>query len=241
MKPTKEQLLYFDCEWVPIAQDFFSLKMDHSALADVFEHRVEKWEHQRKVDGLGKFGDLDAWWEEKAHFHPEFCKMVCVSYGYYKKKESKFDAAPFEIQSVYGDDEKKILTTVQTVFDKVNTAGMYLCGYMIKRFDMPWLSKRMMINGIKPPPNICVYDKKPWEVDVFDLPEVWGQGNMQESYTPFELSAVAMGMESSKGDLSGDKVKEAYYKGEIGRIKEYCELDVKKTAELAEKLINLLP
>ena len=167
--------------------------------------------------------------------------MVCVSYGYYKKKESKFDAAQFEVQSVYGDDEKKILTTVQQVFDKVNTAGMYLCGYMIKRFDMPWLAKRMMINGIKPPPNLAVYGKKPWEVEVFDLPEVWGQGNMQESYTPFELSSVAMGMESPKNDLSGDKVKEAYYKGEIGRIKDYCEGDVRGTATLAEKLINLLP
>jgi len=235
MNPTKEKLFYFDCEWVPIAQDFFSLKMDHPELAEVFEHRVEKWEHQRKVDGLSKFGDLDAWWDEKAHFHPEFCKMICVSYGYYKK------GGEFEIQSVYGEDENKILTTIQQVFDKVNVAGMLLCGYMIKRFDMPWLAKRMMINGLKPPPNLSVYGKKPWEVEVFDLPEVWGQGNMQESYTPFELASVAMGMESPKNDLSGDKVKEAYYKGEIERIKDYCEGDVRGTATLAEKLIDLLP
>jgi 3'-5' exonuclease len=241
MKPTKEKLLYFDCEWVPIANTYFDLKMDHPNLAEVFEHQVEKWKHNNIRDGKPIYEDLDAWWEEKAHFHPEFCKMICVSYGYYKKKKSKFDAFEFEIQSVYGDDEKKLLTTVQQVFDKVNTAGMYLSGYMIKRFDMPWLAKRMMINGIKPPPNISVYDKKPWEVDVFDLPEVWGQGNMQESYTPFELACTAMGIESSKDDLSGKEVKEAYYKGEMERIKIYCEKDVLKSQELASALIELLP
>lgn len=235
MKPTKEKLFYFDCEWVPISNSFMDLKMDHYDLAEVFEHQVEKWTHNNKRDGKPVFDGLDEWWEEKAHFHPEFCKIICVSYGYFKK------SGEFEIQSVYGDDEKKLLSGMQLVLDKVNIAGMFLSGYMIKRFDMPWLSKRMMINGIKPPSNICVYDKKPWEVDVFDLPEVWGQGNMQESYTPFELTCTALGIKSSKDDLSGKEVKEAYYNGELERIKTYCEKDVQKSMELASKLIELLP
>lgn len=234
MRPTKEKLFYFDCEWVPISDSFMDLKMDFPALADVFEHQVEKWTHNNLRDGKPVFEGLDEWWEEKAHFHPEFCKIVCVSYGYFNKGE-------FVIKSVYGEDEKKLLTPIADVFEKVEGAGYYLCGYMIKRFDMPWLAKRMMINGIKPPKNLSVYGKKPWEIDVFDLPEVWGQGNMQESYTPFELACTAMGIQSSKDDLSGSQVKEAYYKGEIDRIKDYCEKDVLKSQELASTLINLLP
>lgn len=235
MKPTKEQLLYFDCEWTTITEDYFGLKLDHPLLADAFEHQVKKWERQREVEGKSKFGDLDAWWDEKGHFYPEFCKMICVSYGYFAKGE-------FDLKSIYGDDEKELLTSVADVFGKVNDhGGFYLCGYSIKRFDMPWLAKRMMANGIKPPSNLSVYGKKPWDIEVFDLPEVWGQGNMQESYTPFEVACVAMGMESSKDDLSGDKVKEAYYKGEMDRIVKYCEKDVQKTMELATKYIALLP
>ena len=43
MKPKKEQLFYFDSEWVPVVQDYFNLKMDFPLLADAFEHQVEKW------------------------------------------------------------------------------------------------------------------------------------------------------------------------------------------------------
>ena len=64
---------------------------------------------------------------------------------------------------------------------------------------------------------------------------------MGESYTPFELACAALGIESSKGDLDGSKVKFAYWDGEIERIKTYCEKDVQKSAELADKLITLLP
>jgi len=234
MKPTKEKLFYFDCEWVPVAQIYFDLKMDYPLLAEAFEHQVEKWEAQRAADGKPKFGDLDAWWKEKAHFHPEFCQIVCVSYGYFEKGE-------FKIKSVYGEDEKKLLTPIPELFDKVNSLGFILCGYAIKRFDMPWLAKRLMANGLKPPSNLSVYGKKPWDIEVFDLPEVWGQGNMQESFTPFELACAAVGLESSKDDLSGPQVAEAFFNGEIVRIKDYCEKDVLKTMELAVKLIELLP
>lgn len=234
MKPTKEKLFYFDCEWVPIVRDYFDLRLDHRLLAEAFEHQVEKWEKQRAVDGKPKFGDLDKWWKEKAHFHPEFCKMVCVSYGYFEKEE-------FKIKSVWGEDEAKLLSGIPELFDKVNQLGFSLCGYAIKRFDMPWLSKRLMANGLNPPSNLSVYGKKPWDINVFDLPEVWGQGNMQESFTPFELACAAVGLESSKDDLSGSEVADAYWNGEVERIKNYCEKDVLKTKELAVKLIDMLP
>lgn len=233
MKPKKEQLFYFDAEWVPVVQDYFDLRLDHPLLADAFEHQVEKWLDKDDPYRLDP-PSASHYWEEKAHFYPEFCKIVCVSYGYFNKGE-------FIIKSLYGEDEKKVLTPIPEMFDKVNASGYYLCGYAIKRYDMPWLSKRLMANGLKPPPNLCVYGKKPWEVDVFDLPEVWGQGSNQESYTPFEVACAAVGLESSKDDLSGPQVAEAYFKGEIVRIKEYCEKDVLKTKELAVKLIDLLP
>lgn len=234
MRPTKESLFYFDSEWVPISPNYLELKMDHPLLCDAFEHQIEKWNRARTEKGEHAIKDADWWWNEKAHFYPEFCKMVCVSYGYFEKRE-------FKVKSLYGPDEAKLLAPIPELFDKVNQLGFTLCGYAIKRFDMPWLAKRLMANGLRPAPNLSVYGKKPWEVEVFDLPEVWGQGNMQESYTPFELACAAVGIESSKDDLSGDKVAETFWGGGIERIKEYCEKDVKKTMELASKLIDLLP
>jgi len=79
---------------------------------------------------------------------------------------------------------------------------------------------------------------------MFDLTQVWGQGCSQESYTPFEWMCASLGIESSKDDIGGADVKRVYYsEGEKGleRIKTYCEKDVRKTVELAEKLIELMP
>jgi predicted PolB exonuclease-like 3'-5' exonuclease len=50
-----------------------------------------------------------------------------------------------------------------------------------------------------------------------------------------------VGLESSKGDLDGSKVAGAYFNGELERIKDYCEMDVKVSIDLAGLLIDLLP
>ena len=235
MKPTKEKLFYFDCEWVPVVQDPFDLKLDHPLLYDAFEHQVEKWKKSAMESQGSSYlsKSADNWWEEKAHFYPEFCKIVCVSYGYFNKGE-------FIIKSLYGEDERKLLEPIPELFDKVNQSGYILCGAAIQRYDMPWLSKRLMANGLIPPKNLNVYGKKPWEVEIFDIMQVWGQGNSQESYTPMELIAASLNIESSKNDLSGSKVAEAYFNGELERIKKYCEEDVSCTMKIAEKIIELL-
>jgi len=100
----------------------------------------------------------------------------------------------------------------------------------------------MMINGIKPPSNTALYGKKPWDVEVYDLPEVWGAGSNGESFTPFELASTALGLGSSKSDISGAEVKTVYYNENKGieRIKTYCEADVIHTMTLAERMIELL-
>jgi 3'-5' exonuclease len=233
MKPKKEQLFYFDAEWVPVVQDYFNLRMDYPLLADAFDHQTDKWNAKRKEDGLPEISEMNRWWDEKAHFYPEFCKIICVSYGYFNKGE-------FSIKSLYGKDEAKVLAPIPELFDKVNSLGYYLCGAAIQRYDMPWLSKRLMANKMAPPKNLNVYGKKPWEVEVFDLMQVWGQGNLQESFTPLELIAASLNVESSKNDLSGSKVAESFWKGEIIKIKDYCEEDVRCTMECAVKIIELL-
>jgi len=239
MKPTKEQLFYFDCEWVPIAKNLEEFERDFPLLYESFLHQYKKkggdiLPDRKKLEDKSEGMTVQQFWDEKAHFYPEFCRIICVSYGYFYNDE-------FILKSIYGDDEKKLMTAVKEVMAKVDKAGLFLCGYAIKRFDMPWLSKRMMANGVVPPRSICTYGKKPWEIDVFDLPEVWGQGNMAESFTPFELTCAALGMGSSKDDLDGSKVKEAYWNGEIERIKTYCEKDVSVAKDLAVRLIELLP
>jgi 3'-5' exonuclease len=227
----KEELFYFDCEWVPVSESLLDLQMDHPLLYNAFLHQINKWNLERFKENEPLKTPED-WWVEKSHFYPEFCKIICVSYGFFKE-------GIFETRSVYGDDEKKLLTGLPKIFDGVAKVGWTICGAAITRYDMPWLSKRMMTNGIKPPKSLNVYGVKPWDVKVYDIMEVWGQGCKMESFTPLEMICNSLGIEDSKKDLSGEKVAEAYWNGEIERIKNYCEEDVKVTMKCAERLIQL--
>lgn len=236
MNVDKNSLFYFDAEWVPITKDFIKLGVSFPALYTAWENKCKKWNKELEQKGVD-IKDPSIWFNEKAHWYPEYIKMICISYGYFNDNK-------FILKSLYGNDEKDILTKAAHVFNKVQETGYILSGVAIKRFDMPFISKRMAINGVKPPSNLSVYGKKPWEVNVFDLPEVWGQGCNQETYTPFEWMCASLGIETSKGDIGGADVARVYYEeGADGleRIKTYCELDVKVSADLAEKLIELLP
>ncbi|HIF15238.1 MAG TPA: hypothetical protein EYQ86_07975, partial [Bacteroidetes bacterium] len=109
-----------------------------------------------------------------------------------------------------GDNESEILHKVHDLFTK--TAGKYkLCGHGIKRFDMPFLAKRMAIHGMTIPWDLNNGSKKPWEISSVDLGEEWGFGCNQEKYTPLDWVCVSLGVPTPKTDISGKDVKNAYY------------------------------
>ena len=231
MNLKKESLFYFDCEWVPLTETLEELQIVNSRLYDAFLHKAEKINDLARQDGK-EYVEPKILYKNKSHMYPELCQIICVSYGY-------FNLGVFEIKSIYGSDEYKLLNSVATLFNMVDVKGFTLAGAAILRYDMPWLSKRMMINNIIPPKNLNMYGKKPWEITVFDLPEVWGQGCKSESYTTLELICAALDIEGSKDDLTGFTVFQAFLNGELERIKNYCEKDVLVTSKCINKLIQL--
>jgi len=227
----KESLFYFDCEWAPQTKTIEELEIYNPRLYKAFTYQCDKWNAIAAEEGKPTLL-YSTYYKIKAHFYPELCQIICVSYGF-------FNQGIFVVKSIYGADEKALLTSVADLFNKVHEKGLTLCGAGIIRYDMPWLSKRMMANGIIPSKNINFYGKKPWEIIVYDILEVWGQGNKQESYTPLELICATLNIPSSKDDLNGSLVAEAFYNGEIERIKDYCEKDVFVEFKCAERLIEL--
>lgn len=228
-----KKLFFFDAEWVPIAKDWNELQEKFPEHANAWLNRCKKWNDQRQRNEQ-EIKQPETFWEDDAGFNAEFSKIICISFGYLNKDNE------FIVRSSYGHDEFDLLNNFNNLLESVSSKNYILSGYAIKRYDMPWIAKRMMINGISPSKMLNVYGKKPWEVNVFDLPEVWGQGNLQESYTPFDTVLTSLGIETSKDDISGANVKTVYYvNNDLERIKTYCEKDVKKSYELAKKLISL--
>ena len=135
----------------------------------------------------------------------------------------------------------EILTDLNNLFDKVNTGRYHLCGHNVKNFDIPYIQKRMIINGIKPSSFLPGYNTKPWEMKVVDTLEIWKFGN-PSSLASLELMCSSLGVESSKdGEVTGNRVHESYWiDGKLEQIKEYCEKDVDVLIQIIKELKELV-
>jgi hypothetical protein len=123
------------------------------------------------------------------------------------------------------------------VFNKF--ASLKFVGHNIKRFDIPYACKRILINGNPLPKGLQVTNMKPWEMPFIDTSEVWSFGAWQEGFASLDLLSSCLGLESPKEDLHGSEVGEAFRNGELARIAKYCESDVMATVNILLKLSSL--
>jgi hypothetical protein len=120
--------------------------------------------------------------------------------------------------------------------------SMRLCGHNIKKFDIPWLVKRMIINKVPVPPQLQLWGKKPWEIVHVDTGELWSMGSW-DGYISLDLLSASLDIPSPKDNMSGAYVGHAFwYDKDYIKIKDYCEEDVKCVARICHKLSNsILP
>ena len=53
------------------------------------------------------------------------------------------------VKSFYGDDEKQLLTEFANMISSWDRFGnKQICGHNIKEFDVPYIARRMLVNGL---------------------------------------------------------------------------------------------
>ena len=132
-------------------------KNTKSAKSKKSELTVEELEEKINQEVLKQIYDI------KGPIHCEFSRILCISCGVLWKNEGE-DFYYIKIISFYDEDEKRLLSDfinhpkLSVILDKIpekfekNRSDYWaLVGHNIFTFDMPVLSKRMIINGIKPP------------------------------------------------------------------------------------------
>jgi len=214
-----ENLLFLDIETVPMTADFDQLTDTYKKL----------W--SKKVEHLPKRPeDTPATMYSRAGIFSEFGKVICISVGSIKIIEGK---RSIKIQSFYGDDEKTILENfIQFLNTKFTKKENMFCGHNIKEFDIPYLSRRMMINRIKIPSILDMAGKKPWEVSHLDTMDMWKFGDYKH-FTSLELLATVLNIPTPKDDIDGSDVAKVYYlEKNLERIVTYCQKDVLTVAQL---------
>jgi uncharacterized protein YprB with RNaseH-like and TPR domain len=210
-----EKILFLDIETVPMCASYKELP----------ENFVPLWD---KKAGYLKREEADSPESlfERAGIYAEFGKVVCISFG-------MMTGNTFRIKSFYGDDEKSILSDFARLLEsKFSSSDFLLCAHNGKEFDFPYLSRRMLINGISLPEILDLAGKKPWEVAHLDTMELWKFGDFK-NYTSLETLAAVFKIPTPKDDIDGSQVGRVYWEdNDLERIVNYCQKDVLTIAQL---------
>ncbi len=216
-----EDILFLDIETVP--------EQAHFNLLD--ETKKELWEQKSKYQRKDEFTAEEFY--ERAGIWAEFGKIITISVGYFNISG---DQRNYRVTSFHGE-ESKLLNDFKSLLDThFNSPKHLLCGHNGKEFDFPYIARRMIIHGIALPEKLNLFGKKPWEIPHLDTMELWKFGDYKH-FTSLKLMANVLGIASPKEDLDGSMVKEVYYQEKnMGRIINYCELDVITTAQVFLRL-----
>ncbi|MEW6468604.1 MAG: 3'-5' exonuclease [Bacteroidota bacterium] len=222
-------ILFLDIETVPQYPAYEQLPDNFRMLWDLKSHaliRNPELENPRNI-------------YRRAGIYAEFGKVICISVGFIRASQPQEGRAggaqgrEFRVKSFYGDDEAKLLSEFADLLNsRYNKPEHLLCAHNGKEFDFPFLSRRMLINGIKLPRALNAHGKKPWEVQHLDTMDLWKFGDYK-SYTSLNLLATSLNIPTPKDDIDGSKVYDVYWEEKnLDRIVTYCQKDVLTVAQI---------
>lgn len=213
MIPELRDILFLDIETVASTDNFTSLD----------ERLKTQW--SRKASFLKREEGVtdEQLFHQRAGIYAEFGKVICIAVG--KLYDTESGELGLKTKAYYGHDEKVVLTEFKSMLDKLD-ANTRFCAHNGKEFDYPYMSRRMLVNGIALPAPLNLAGKKSWEVNHLDTMELWKFGDYKH-YTSLDLLAAIFNIPSSKNGIDGSQVNSVYYKEkDLERIKDYCVSDV---------------
>ncbi len=225
-----ENFLMIDIETVSQQKEFSALHADWQKL---WEEKVKNSLPENVMPG--------EYYPQRAGIMAEFAKVICISMAYFKKQDNQLT---LRVKSVYGHDEKELLSNFISTVNQLEAAHNKWCftGHNIKEFDIPFLCRRLLINGLSIPDYLNFQNMKPWETNMVDTFQYWRFGDYK-NYTSLKLLAAALNVPSPKDDIDGSMVGDVYWNGNnLERIVVYCQKDVVTVANiiLRFKKMNLL-
>ena len=168
---------------------------------------------------------------QQGGLYPETGQIICISVGVFK-------GDTFFVKSFYGDNELDLLMDFVSMLESDNFSFKYLiCGHNIENFDIPFIAKRCIINGIALPMTLNIMGKQPWDLSFVDTMKLWS--NDYNNHISLKMLCEILNVPTSKGDIDGSQVSRVYYgEGEEGleRIRKYCQLDVIATTRCFQRI-----
>lgn len=245
------KLIFLDIETKAIAETFYDLSPKMQNLfANKWSGLIGEIAYQEYNGTKKKEGDLqlsykkayEAIFKEKAHPSPEFAEIICISAGMIVETEGKLS---FKCASFCGELEKDILTAflankASFIYqDKQMANEKYMVTYNGSQFDIPFLSRRILYNGLDLPVMLDVGALKPWDCGfLIDLKTQIKFGGFDAP--SLEMLCTTLGVETAldKYKVEASELARKYKTKEYDFIKSYCEYDVFALACCYLKLIR---
>ena len=213
------KILFLDIETVPLVY----------CHKDLDEKSQELWNKKtaflQQRENLGPDEIYD-----KAGIYAEFGKIVCISVGFVVQLAGE---TQIRLKSFASKDEKKLLQEFLDLLNShYNNNSYMLCGHNGKEFDFPYISRRLLINGLTLPVLLDNHGKKPWEINNMDTLDLWKFGDYKH-YTSLDLLTHIFNIPTPKENMDGSQVAKVFYEEDnLDKIINYCEKDVVATIQL---------
>ncbi len=221
-----QSIHFIDIETVPAEKDFPMGQMERIWLEKKCHDLEEEWNHSAIPQE-----DRQNHYRENAGLSAEFGKVVCVSIG-------KMHGDKFYIKSICDEKESVVLNLLSASLELGKLRPSILAGHNIIEFDIPFLMRRFLANGISLPAILNNFDRKPWETPYRDTMKMWSstQWNYKVS---LNLLAELFGLPSPKENMEGKDVADLFYSSDpdkLVKIANYCSGDVFTTANVYCKM-----
>ena len=224
---TLREILFLDIETVPYVASYDELDVTWQSL----------WDNKHATfRDVGESTPAETY-ASKAGIYAEFGKIICVSIGFFHQ-DKKSGSDTFRVKSFSADNEEELLlpfcTLLTSYFNDIDR--WHLGGHNVREFDIPYLCRRILANGLTLPTILDLSGRKPWEINVIDTLQQWRFGDFK-NYTSLKLITATLGIASPKEDIEGKDVAAVYWQGhELDRIVRYCQRDVVTVARILMRL-----
>ena len=151
---------------------------------------------------------------------PEFGKIVCISVS--------TDSDLFPEETRVGYDEGMVLHKFAEYVKQFK--DVVRVWHNIKKFDIPYLTRRMIVNWLQLPPALKMRWKKPREMNVEDTMEMWACNTMDK--VSLETICLLLKVPNPKENTDGSSVENLYALWKLDAIATYCAGDVKATKQV---------
>jgi len=238
-----ERILFVDIETVPAYESLD--KVDEP----LREYWLERYDPHRPKD-LSELSPED-YFLEKSGIHPLYAQVVCIGLGYFIPSGTQWRWRDIVI---YDLDERKLLSEFIEKWENFRSyalRGVYtqsheplwgVCGHNIRRFDLPFLGRRLLMQGLGLPEFwYAAQYSQPWQLKdptVLDTMQLWGFASDEKPFIPLEMLARALGIPFQKS-LTHTDIRKAFHSWKATENKTlfqpvlaYCRQDVRITAEI---------